>query len=91
MKKKLVSILTAGAVVSAMAAGCVAVSADSTVESAAESAAEAAVAPETVGTGSKGTIKIWVADAAVKFTSQQGRASSTAPTAQRTGPIRWNR
>ena len=71
MKKKLVSILTAGAVVSAMAAGCVAVSADSTVESAAESAAEAAVAPETVGTGSKGTIKIWVADAAVKFTSQQ--------------------
>lgn len=54
---------------STAAAGSTAAAADSTATT--ESAASSGVAAETVGTGSKGTVKVWVADNALEFTTQQ--------------------
>lgn len=43
----------------------------STADSTAAASSTSSVATETVGNGSKGTIKVWVADAAVDFTTQE--------------------
>ncbi len=81
MKKKLVSVLMAGVLASAMLAGCGSsgsadTSAD-TAEDAAEDTAEettedaAEETTEAVELNYSGEIKVWVADAAVDFTNEQ--------------------
>ena len=81
MKKKLVSVLMAGVLASAMLAGCgssgsadtSADTAEDTAEETTEDAAEETT--EAVELNYSGEIKVWVADAAVDFTNEQiGRA-----------------
>ena len=81
MKTKRLMAMGLAAVMTAGMAGCGSSSSAtstasgdvvSTTDSAADStAATSSVATETVGNGSKGTIKVWVADAAVDFTTQE--------------------
>lgn len=87
MKKKVLSLLLASAMISSLLAGCGGAAAEpaqpaaeETAEPAAEDKAEEAPAAEeaeeekpsaTVGDGSSGEIKVWVADAVVDFTAKQ--------------------
>ncbi len=85
MKKKLVSVVMAGVLASAMLAGCgssnaadttAADSAEETAEETTEEAAEDTAAEETeeaeaVELNYSGEIKIWVSDASVDFTNEQ--------------------
>lgn len=87
MKKKVLSFLLASAMISSLLAGCGGAAAEpaqpaaeETAEPAAEDKAEEAPAAEeaeeekpsaTVGDGSSGEIKVWVADAVVDFTAKQ--------------------
>ncbi|MBR5766628.1 MAG: extracellular solute-binding protein [Lachnospiraceae bacterium] len=87
MKKKVLSLLLASAMISSLLAGCGGAAAEpaqpaaeETAEPAAEDKAEEAPAAgeaeeekpsATVGDGSSGEIKVWVADAVVDFTAKQ--------------------
>ena len=87
MKKKVLSLLLASAMISSLLAGCGGAAAEpaqpaaeETAEPAAEDKAEEAPAAgeaeeekpsATVGDGGSGEIKVWVADAVVDFTAKQ--------------------